>query len=64
MLCFNLLASGSVSDYYNEKTGFLEYFKIKKNDKFLFLRGSKNAYVSAVPKSMILELPMQTSRLQ
>ena len=57
VLSFNLLASKTVSDYYNEKTGFLEHFKIKsKNGKFLFLRGSKNAYVSAIPKSMILEI--------
>jgi len=57
VLSFNLLASKSVSDYYNEQTGFLEHFKIKgKNGKFLFLRNSKNAYVSAVPKSLILEI--------
>ena len=57
ILSFNLLASKSVSDYYNEQTGFLEHFKIKdKNGKFLFLRNSKNAYVSAIPKSVILEI--------
>jgi intergrase/recombinase len=57
ILSFNLLASMVVSDYYNEQTGFLEHFKIKgKNGKFLFLRNSKNAYVSAIPKSLILEI--------
>ena len=46
---FNLivkLGSKYKEEYYNENTGFLEHFKYPE----LFLRRSKNAYVTAVPR--------------
>ena len=49
---FNLIAEigGKYKEeYYNENTGFLEHFKYPK----LFLRNSKNLYVSAVPKELL-----------
>jgi hypothetical protein len=49
---FNLLVSmGSkyTQEYYNENTQFLEHFKYPK----LFLRNSKNCYVSCVPKALL-----------
>jgi hypothetical protein len=49
---FNLivqLGSNFTEKYYNEDTGFLEHFKYPK----LFLRRSKNVYVSAVPKDLL-----------
>jgi intergrase/recombinase len=38
-------------EYYNENTGFLEHFKYP-----MFLRKSKNLYVSAVPKELLEEI--------
>jgi intergrase/recombinase len=52
---FNLiveLGSKYSIDYYNEETGFLEHFKYPK----LFLRDSKNLYISAVPKELLDEI--------
>jgi intergrase/recombinase len=52
---FNLIISlGSklCSEYYNEETGFLEHFRYPK----MFLRTTKNLYVSAVPKEMLEEI--------
>jgi hypothetical protein len=49
---FNLiveLGSKYTEEYYNENTGFLEHFKYPK----LFLRRSKNVYVSTVPKELL-----------
>ncbi|NLB55639.1 MAG: hypothetical protein GX811_07735 [Lentisphaerae bacterium] len=49
---FNLivnLGSSYSQEYYNEKTLFLEHFRYPK----LFLRNSKNVYVSAVPRELI-----------
>jgi intergrase/recombinase len=49
---FNLLVelgSKYTEEYFNEDTGFLEHFKYPK----MFLRRSKNVYVSAVPKELI-----------
>jgi intergrase/recombinase len=49
---FNLiveLGSKYSNDYYNEKTQFLEHFRYPN----LFLRSSKNVYVSAVPKALL-----------
>jgi intergrase/recombinase len=39
-------------EYYNQETGFLEHFKYPT----LFLRSSKNLYVSAVPKGLLDEM--------
>jgi len=39
-------------NYYNEELNCLEHFKFKE----LFLRRTKNAYISFVPKSLILEI--------
>ena len=52
---FNLivkLGSKYKEEYYNENTGFLEHFKYP----ILFLRRSKNVYVSAVPKELLDEI--------
>jgi len=52
---FNLIANMRdkyTTEYYNEKTGFLEHFRYPK----LFLRNSKNCYVSYVPKSLLDEI--------
>ena len=52
---FNLiveLGAKYTEKYYNENTGFLEHFKYPK----LFLRRSKNIYVSAVPKELLDEI--------
>jgi intergrase/recombinase len=49
---FNLiveLGTNYIEEYFNEKTGFLEHFKYPK----LFLRGSKNLYVSTVPQKLL-----------
>ena len=40
------------TEYYNENTKFLEHFRYPK----LFLRNSKNCYVSCVPKSLLDEI--------
>ena len=53
--CFNLivyLGSKYQTEYYNENTKFLEHFRYPK----LFLRNSKNCYVSCVPKSLLDEI--------
>jgi hypothetical protein len=39
-------------EYYNEETGFLEYFRYPK----MFLRNSKNVYVSAVSREVLDEI--------
>ena len=52
---FNLIVELGASykeEYYNESTQFLEHFKYPK----LFLRNSKNLYVSAIPKELLEEI--------
>jgi len=52
---FNLiveLGSRFSQEYYNEKTQFLEHFRYPK----VFLRSSKNVYVSAVPRVLLDEI--------
>ena len=39
------------SEYYNSELNVLEHFKYK-----VFLKGTKNAYISFVPKTMIEEI--------
>ena len=41
-----------LSDYYNVNTGFLEHFRYPK----LFLRNSKNCYISGVPRELLDEI--------
>ena len=56
---FNLiveLGSKYSQDYYNEKTQFLEHFRYPK----LFLRSSKNVYVSAVPRVLLDKISKST----
>jgi hypothetical protein len=56
---FNLIVgmgSKYESEYYNSETGFLEHFRYPK----LFLRNSKNCYVSCVPKSLLDEISQST----
>jgi intergrase/recombinase len=52
---FNLIVgmeSKYLEDYFNENTKMLEHFRFAK----LFLRNSKNCYVSCVPKSLLDEI--------
>jgi hypothetical protein len=54
---FNLLVElgpNYTEEYFNEETGFMEHFKYPK----LFLRRSKNVYVSAVPKDLLDQISM------
>jgi intergrase/recombinase len=54
---FNLLVELGrkyTEEYFNEDTGFLEHFKYPK----MFLRRSKNVYVSAVPKDLLDQISM------
>jgi len=56
---FNLiveLGSKYSQDYYNEKTQFLEHFRYPE----LFLRSSKNVYVSAIPRLLLDEISKST----
>ena len=46
------LGSKYTTEYYNEETGFLEHFRYPK----LFMRDSKNLYISAVPKELLDEI--------
>ena len=41
-----------LSDYFNEEKSLLEHFKYKEE----FLRGTKNVYVSILPKSLVLNI--------
>ena len=51
--CYNLIIGlareGRLSEYYNEKNGCLEHYKFKD----LFIRSSKKAFISFVPKELI-----------
>jgi intergrase/recombinase len=47
-----LYGQKSLNDYYNEELNALEHYKFKE----YFLRGSKNAYISFIRKSLILEI--------
>ena len=56
---FNLIVdmgSKYSQDYYNEKTQFLEHFRYPE----LFLRSSKNVYVSAVPRVLLDKISKST----
>jgi hypothetical protein len=60
---FNLLVelgSKYTEEYFNEDTGFLEHFKYPK----LFLRRSKNVYVSALPKELLALLEEKRKKLK
>ena len=43
---------GNLAQYYNEENSMLEHFRYKQ----LFLRSTKNVYVSIIPKSLIDEI--------
>ena len=52
---FNLIANMGTNylrEYYNVNTGFLEHFRYPK----LFLRNSKNCYISCVPRELLDEI--------
>ncbi len=51
-LIIDLNSKGKLSDYYNTELSCLEHFKYGK----LFLRGTKNAYISFASKAMIEEI--------
>jgi len=50
-LIIQLHKEGKLDEYYNRESSTLEHFKYK-----LFLRGTKNAYISIVPKELINEI--------
>jgi intergrase/recombinase len=47
-----LAKANKPAEYYNDELNVLEHFRFKE----LFLRGTKNAYVSIVPKSLVTEV--------
>ena len=49
---FSLSKDGKLHEYYNEELGILEHFK--HGD--LFLRHTKNCYISIVPKELIQQI--------
>ena len=51
-LIIELCENADLQKYYNEELNCLEHFKFKKQ----FLRRTKNAYISFVPESLILEV--------
>jgi len=51
-LIIRLQKNGNIENYYNEELNALEHFKFKE----LFLRRTKNVYISFVPKSLISEI--------
>jgi intergrase/recombinase len=51
-MIIELNARGKLGEYYNEDSSTLEHFKFGR----LFLRGTKNAFISIVPKAMIPEI--------
>jgi len=55
-LSFNLIIelskNGKLSEYQNSELGILEHFRYKAK----FLRGTKNAFISIVPESLISEI--------
>jgi intergrase/recombinase len=56
---FNLiveLGSNYTEEYFNEDTGFLEHFRSPE----LFLRTSKNVYISTVPKELLNQISKST----
>jgi hypothetical protein len=48
-MIIDLNSEGKLSEYYNQELQVLEHFKYGK----VFLRGTKNAYISFVSKEMI-----------
>jgi intergrase/recombinase len=50
----DLANHGRLNEYYNEEKGLLEHFKYKDD----FLRRTKNAYISILPKSMIEQVSL------
>jgi len=51
-LIIRLNENADLENYYNEELNCLEHFKFKE----LFLRRTKNVYISFAPKSLILEI--------
>ena len=51
-LIIELCENADLQNYYNEELDCLQHFKFKKQ----FLRRTKNAYISFVPESLILEV--------
>ena len=56
ILAFNLIIKlyndNKLSEYYNEELSILEHFKYPK----LFLRNTKNAYITIIPKNLISQI--------
>jgi hypothetical protein len=51
-MILDLIKKDALTDYYNPQLHVLEHFKFGR----LFLRGTKNAYISFVPQSMIEQI--------
>jgi hypothetical protein len=51
-LIIQLSQQGKLGDYLNSELGILEHFRYRE----LFIRGTKNCYVSIVPRSLIAEI--------
>jgi len=51
-LIIKLAGEGKLSEYFNEESGILEHFRYRE----LFLRNSKNVYISIVTKDLISEI--------
>jgi intergrase/recombinase len=47
-----LSKQGKLNEYYNDERSLLEHFKYKEQ----FLRGTKNVYISILPKSLVLNI--------
>ena len=50
-MVIDLNANGKLGEYYNSELSVLEHYKFK-----VFLRGTKNAYISFVPKELIEQI--------
>jgi intergrase/recombinase len=51
-LIIHLAREGNIAEYYNEEQGILEHFKYRE----MFLRNSKNVYVSIIEKKLVEEV--------
>jgi intergrase/recombinase len=52
-----LANESKLSDYYNEELGILEHFKqLDSNGKPMFLRNTKNCYLSIIPKEIVQQI--------
>jgi hypothetical protein len=56
-LIIKLARENKLDTFYNEELKLLEWFKVKdENDNFVYLRDTKNIFISAVSKTLINEI--------